>query len=234
VRRALVLALDRQLIVDAYLYGFGTVADGPVPPEHPWYLSVEPQPFDRDSARSLLETAGWTKGAAGIRTKGSESLAIELLTVGSGDASLEQMIQAQWREIGVAATIRQLELASFLARAQAFERDFDALVTGIPGDLSLGYVAAMFESNNPGPLAYPGYANPEFDAAVQRANQAVTERELREAWADAQRVLLEDQPSGWLYHSRGLQGANRRIVGAEIDLRGELAGIAGWRLRETR
>src|SRR5437660_1544136 len=33
VRRAVALAVDRQEIVDGYLYGFGTVADGPVPPD---------------------------------------------------------------------------------------------------------------------------------------------------------------------------------------------------------
>jgi peptide/nickel transport system substrate-binding protein len=231
VRRALTQALDRQLIVDAYLYGFGTVANGPVPPEHPWYSPVRPHPFNRDSARTLLEVAGWFEGPDGIRTNGTNRLTVELLTVGSGDASLEQMIQAQWREVGVVATIRQLELASFLARAQSADRDFDALVTGIPGDLSLGYVVAMFEGRDPGPVAYPGYANAEFDAAVQRAREAETETELRKAWAVAQDVLARDHPTSWLYHARGLQGANLRIAGAEIDLRGELAGIAGWRVR---
>ncbi len=231
VRRALTQALDRQLIVDAYLYGFGTVANGPVPPEHPWYSPVRLHPFDCDSARTLLDTAGWFEGPDGIRTNGTNRLTVELLTVGSGDASLEQMIQAQWREVGVVATIRQLELASFLARAQSADRDFDALVTGIPGDLSLGYVVAMFEGRDPGPVAYPGYANAEFDAAVQRAREAETETELRNAWAVVQDILARDHPTSWLYHARGLQGANLRIAGAEIDLRGELAGIAGWRVR---
>src|SRR5207249_2981361 len=33
VRGAVALAVDRQEIVDGYLYGFGSVADGPVPPD---------------------------------------------------------------------------------------------------------------------------------------------------------------------------------------------------------
>jgi len=234
VRLALSLALDRQLMVDAYLYGFATVADGPVAPEHPWYLPVDREPFDRDLARNLLNEAGWLEGPNGTRGRGEDRLEVELLTVGSGDASLEQMIQAQWREIGVVAEIRQLELASFLARGQSNERDFDALVTGIPGDMSLGYVAAMYEGADPGPLAYPGYASDDFDAAVRRAREATTETELRVAWLEAQHVLDRDRPTTWLYHARGLQGVNLRIGNAGIDLRGELAGVAKWIVGERR
>ncbi len=229
VRQALTMALDRQLMVDAYLYGFGTVAHGPVAPEHPWYVSTATLPFDRDRAAALLEDAGWIPGAEGVRRRGSRRLELVLLTVGSGDAPLEQMIQAQLSQIGVRVRIRQMELASFLAVAQASERDFDALVTGIPGDFSLGYLAAMFEGRGPGPLAYPGYHSGEFDAAVRTARQAETEQELKEAWQEAQRVLARDHPTTWLYHARGLQGANRRISNTDIDLRGELAAITEWR-----
>ena len=130
--------------------------------------------------------------------------------------------------------VRQLELATFLARAQSADRDFDAIVTGIPGDNSLGYVAAMFESADPGPVAYPGYESGEFDAAIRRARRAESENELRDAWTVAQRILARDHPTTWLYHSRGLQGASLRIEGAEIDLRGELAGIAVWRVTKRR
>jgi hypothetical protein len=133
------------------------------------------------------------------------------------------------REIGVAVRIRQLELTSFLARAQAPERDFDALVTGIPGDFSLGYVAAMFPADDPGPLAYSGYTNDELAAALLWTGQAETAADLRAAWGEVQRILARELPTTWLYHARGLQGANRRIGNVVVDLRGELASIADWR-----
>jgi peptide/nickel transport system substrate-binding protein len=228
VRRALTLALDRQLIVDAYLYGFGTVAHGPVPPEHPWYVQVPTVPYDPVAAAELLEDAGWEIEPDGIRRKGELRLAFDLLTVGSGDAPLEQMIQAQLRDVGAEVRIRMLELTSFLARAQAATRDFDAMVTGITGDLSLGYVAALFSGTDPGPLAYAGYRSKSLDEALQRAADAETEQELRAAWGEVQQLLARDLPTTWLYHARGLQGASRRISNTRIDLRGELAGICEW------
>jgi peptide/nickel transport system substrate-binding protein len=230
LRRALTMAVDRQLIIDAYLYGFGTVADGPVPPEHPWFERIDRLPYDRSAANALLDEMGWTVGRDGVRSRAGRRLAFDLLTVGTGDNALEQMIQAQLREVGVAVQIGQLELATFLAVAQSDAREFDALVTGIPGDLSLGYVAAMFEGATAGPLAYPGYDSEEFDRAVADARAAVTEDALREAWRRAQRILARDCPTTWLYHARGLQGVNRRVRAAPPDLRGELTDIARWRI----
>lgn len=232
VRRALTLAIDRQLLVDAYLYGFGTVAHGPVPPDHPWHESVQAVPFDPVQARQLLGAAGWRRGPDGIRRRNGSRLAFTLLTVGSGDLPLEQMLQAHLRTVGVDVTIRPRELATFLAVAQGRDRDFDAVVMGTPGDLALGYVAALFEGGTPGPLAYAGYRNPAFDAALARAADVASEGALEDAWRDVQRILAADHPVTWLYHARGLQGANRRVVGAAPDLRGELADIARWRIVE--
>src|SRR5207249_7667200 len=128
VRRAVGLALDRQEIVDGYLYGFGTVADGPVSPDVPGYVPGHAIPTNPDSARRLL--AGRT-------------IAFELLTVGSGEAPLEQMIQARLAGVGVRASIRQLELSAFLDRVNPRRHDFDAAVVGTAGDPGLGYLSQL-------------------------------------------------------------------------------------------
>jgi peptide/nickel transport system substrate-binding protein len=233
VRRALTLALDRPAIVDAYLYGFGRIAHGPVPPEHPWYDSVPPVPHDSAEAARLFDEAGWRRGADGVRVHGGRRLAFDLLTVGTGDNALEQMLQAQLALAGARVTLRTLELSSFLAAAQGESRDWDALVTGIPGDLSLSYVAAMFDGRTPGPLAYPGYRSAAFDAALDRVGAAPSEPALGAAWREAQEVLARDLPTTWLYHARGLAGMNRRVLASPPDLRGELWDIASWTIAST-
>src|SRR5439155_494914 len=117
VRLAVALALDRREIVDGYLYGFGSVADGPVPPDVPGYVPVRPVPTNPDSARRLL---------------GGRRIAFELLSVGSGEAALEQMIQARLAAVGFDVRIRLLELTAFLARVSPRAQDFSAAVVGTP------------------------------------------------------------------------------------------------------
>jgi len=187
VRLAAALALDRREIVDGYLYGFGSVADGPVPPDVPGYVPVRPVPTNPDSARRLL---------------GGRRIAFELLTVGSGEAALEQMIQARLAAVGFDVAIRQLELGAFLARVNGRQRDFTAAVVGTPGDPGLGYLTTLAELAGLRPAA---------DAAR------------------AQRLFRDSLPIAFLYHARGVQGMNRRVSGVRMDLRGELPTVAGWR-----
>lgn len=232
LRRALTMAVNRQLIVDAYLYGFGVVAEGPVSPEHPWYHPTPGIRFDPDLAGAKLDSLGWLLEADGVRQRNGHRLEIAMLATTSGANSLEQMVQAQLREVGVDATIRPLELSAFLGVAQSEERDFDVLVTGIPGDFALGFVRALFGGESPGPLAYSGFDNVDFDRALERAGTAQTESELRDAWMDAQRILGDEVPATWLYHARGVQGAARRVGNVRIDLRGELATLTRWRISQ--
>ena len=181
VRRRLSEAIDRQELVDGYIYGFGTPATGPVPPNAPGYVPV-----------TL---------AAHTSREPMAPLRFELLTVGSGEAALEQMLQARIRRAGFEVTIRQLELSAFLGRVYGATPDFEAAVLGIAGDPGLGYLQ---------PLA--GLAG--FDAPSDPAA--------------AQRMFADSIPVAFLYHSRGLQGMNRRVRGVTMDLRGELPTVHDW------
>ena len=184
MRHAIARALDRREIVDGYLYGFGTPATGPVPPDVPGYL-----PIAADSG-----TATGT-GASPHRAR------FELLTVGSGEAALEQMVQAQLGRAGFDVVIRQLELTAFLARVYGPSHDFDAAVLGVPGDAGLGYLVPLAELAG---LKSPAGA------------------------AEAQRFFTDSVPVAFLYHARGLQGMNRRVRGVTMDLRGELPTVHDW------
>jgi peptide/nickel transport system substrate-binding protein len=125
--------------------------------------------------------------------------------------------------------IRQLELGAFLTAARARPPAFDALVTGIPGDPSLAYLAAMYDSRLAGgALDYAGFHTPALDSLLDAARTARDEAARRAAWHAVQRELARETPAAWLYHSRGVQGLSRRLHGVTMDLRGELATVARW------
>ena len=172
VRTALSLALDRQAIVDGYLYGFGTAADSPLSPALQ-SSAHHARAADPEVARGLL---------------GGRRIAFELLTVGSGEAPLEQMVQAQLRPVGFDVSIRQVELSAYLDRVYG-RPDFQAAVLGIGGEVGQGYLATLARL-----------------AGVDR----------------------DSLPAAFLYYARGLQGANRRVHGVQMDFRGELPTVAQW------
>src|SRR5438093_926652 len=163
-------------------------ANPTVPPDVPGYVPGRPILTDPDSARRLL---------------GGRTIAFELLTVGSGEAPLEQMIQARLAGVGVRASIRQLELSAFLDRVNPRRHDFDAAVVGTAGDPGLGYLSQL------------------ADLAGLRAP---ADR------ATAQRLFRDSLPIAFLYHARGVRGMNRRVQGVRMDVRGELPAVTQWRI----
>jgi peptide/nickel transport system substrate-binding protein len=191
-RRRVEAAVDRRAIVDGVLFGFGTPATGPLPPE----LTVG------GVAPTDAALPGLVREAAD-----SEPLRFELLTVGSGEAALEQMLQAQFAARGIQAEIRQLELSTFLDRVEGHARDFDGAVLGISGDLGLGHLARI------------------LTIAGLRADGG-NERLVSE--------IADSLPAVFLYHARGVQGINRRVHGITMDLRGELVTLTRWSVRGER
>lgn len=228
VRRAFDLSIDRERIVTAALAGYARAASGPVAPESPFVLALESTRNPR-AADSLLDAAGWRRTPDGTRARDGRPMAIELLTVGSGDQAVEQLVQADLAERGVRMEIRVVEFGAFLARVRAVPKTFDLLLTGIPGDLSLAYLSAMYDGRQRGSaLDYADFHTPRLDSLFARTRTATTRETAVGAWHDVQAELARDQPAAWLYHSRGLQGIARRMQGVRMDLRGELASLSRW------
>jgi peptide/nickel transport system substrate-binding protein len=228
VRQALARAIDRDRIITVAIAGYGTPALGPVPPGHP-YAREGQTAFAPAVADSLLDRAGWPRGPDGWRMRDGRPLALTLLTVGSGDNAVEQLLQADFAARGVRLEIRQREMGSFLAEARAADRQFDLLFTGIPGDISLSYLAAMFDSRLAGgALDYAGYRNAALDSLFAATRSAPTDPAARQAWHAVQLELERATPAAWLYHARGVQGVARRLRGVRMDLRGEMPTIGEW------
>jgi peptide/nickel transport system substrate-binding protein len=176
--------LDRRAVVDGVLFGFGTPATGPLPPA-------------LNTSAVIPSQGPWIPPA---RTA-APPLTFEMLTVGSGEAALEQMLQSQLAAHGVTAGIRQLELSTFLDRVEGRAREFDAAVLGISGDLALGHLARVL-----GIAGLPAEGAP----------------------ADLAGIIQDSVAAAFLYHARGVQGVNRRVKGITMDLRGELVTLPQW------
>jgi peptide/nickel transport system substrate-binding protein len=229
VRQAVDALINRQRIIDVALAGYGSPAEGPVSASHPWVRGhTRPSPAQADS---LLDVAGWRSSRDGARTRGSERLKFTLFSVGSGDNAIEQLIQADLRTHGITVDIRQLELGAFLAMARQSPKQFDALYTGISGDLSLSHLASMFDGRlSGGALDYAGYHTPNLDSLFRSVSGAGSDAELATSWRSIQETLATEVPVSWIYHARGVQGLSRRLQHVRMDLRGEMATLVLWRL----
>ena len=198
-----------------------TVIDYPLLFSYVIVFNTRRAPFDRQEARRAVSAAidrraivdgvlfGYGTPSATVlpSDRPTVSLDFELLTVGSGEAALEQLIQAQLARTGIRMRIRQLELSTFLDRVQGPSHDFDAAVMGISGDLALGYLHQVIATSGLRSVA----SGARLDA-----------------------VIRDSVPATFLYDARGVQGMNRRVQGVRMDLRGELVTLHDWTVAHGR
>lgn len=230
VREAIALSIDRPRIVAAAVGGFATPARGPVPDASPYAIASSVPAHDTVRADSLLDAAGYPRRTDRRRARAGEApLSLELLTVGSGDNIAEQLIQNDLAARGISVAIRQLELGAFLVRARTTPRRFEMLLSGVPGDLALSHIAAMYDGSlRGGALDYADFHTARLDALFAAVHRASDAGPLLNAWRDVQRELDHEVPAAWIYHSEGIQGVSRRLTHVTMDLRGELPTVARW------
>lgn len=115
VRQALAYALNRDQIIQTLLQGQARPADGIMPPES-WAYEEGLTKYQHDVARAkqLLDEAGYRDpDGDGPATR----FALEFLTSNSGIApSISQIVQEQWRAVGIDVTASQFERVTYFDR----------------------------------------------------------------------------------------------------------------------
>ncbi|MFI8193416.1 ABC transporter substrate-binding protein [Streptomyces sp. NPDC085946] len=127
VRRAILLAVDRQQIADAVFPTGTRAATSVLAHTTPDYTSLASDlPFDAAGARSLLDRAGWKTGGDGIRAKDGKKLTLTINWVpnaATNQPALE-LIQQQLKAVGIGVTLKQLQLTQLTPTLQS--GDYDA------------------------------------------------------------------------------------------------------------
>ncbi len=210
VRRALLTAIDRETINRQLFSGRQPVADSLISPlDRMFDPTIPGTRFDPQAAARLLDEAGWTGRRGGIRTNAQgEKLSLVLATT-SGNRSrelVEQVIQAQWRQVGVETRIDN-QPARVLFGQTLRERRFPGLAMfawiSAPETIPRSVLhSAMIPSaaNSFSGQNYPGLKNPDLDRVLDDLEVVCEPKANRALWSRLQQLYAEHLPSLPLYY----------------------------------
>ena len=236
VRQALTIGTNRQEIVDALLQGYGTVANGSVPPFH-WAhdpsIGREARSYDQDAARALLEAAGWVdRDGDGVRENADgDRLSISIKYNDGNDIrqGVAEIMQAQLAEIGVEVTPMVVEWGTLLSQiSDPTLRDFDGVVIGWVADYKLDDSDLFHSRNFSGMFAQSATLRPDIDDLLDQLPLVVDRAEAKQLWKQYQELLIDEQPFTFFFFPDRLDGVSKRLRGAEMDSRGEWLSIKDW------
>jgi peptide/nickel transport system substrate-binding protein len=226
VRRALVLALDRDLLVQAVLGRYGSVPFGPVSAQL-WIRHGAPSHSrqDQSTARRLLAGRGWVdRDGDGIReNRNGAPLTLRLLVSTSSliRTQMAAIVQEQLRQVGVRVDLVRVDVAVWFERRAAgdFDIDFSA-ATQDPSPSGL-----VFSWSCGGPGNAGGYCDPGADSLLQRA--IASPKPDRRLWHDFLRRVEDNAPAAFIYTQAFVFGVNRRF--RDVTIRPESSWSALWR-----
>ncbi|QIK40971.1 peptide ABC transporter substrate-binding protein [Pontivivens nitratireducens] len=245
VSRALSLAIDREILVEA---GYGSSGQPtcnvlPAPAiyastNNDWCLNYDP-----DEANRLLDEAGWVMGDDGVRTKDGERLSILYQTsTNSVRQGTQALVKQMWEEIGVETELRNIDGSVFFGgdpsspdTFQKFFADIEMYTNNFDGTDPERYMGNWACAEIPSPeTQWQGsnmqrFCSEEYDALVVEFGQTAALEDRAALAIKMNDMLMNSGSIIPLVHRGGVSAHSNSLEGVLMnEWDSELWNIADW------
>ncbi|MGQ0549751.1 MAG: ABC transporter substrate-binding protein [Armatimonadota bacterium] len=224
VRQAVMLGLNRELMVQRILRNDAPLATGAYAKSFgPFYNpSLKPYPFDASRAKQLLSEAGYRPGPDGVLAKDGRRLAFELM-VDRGNPVREQIAlftQQSWKQLGADVKLTAEEWSVYIRRGNSLPGDYEARtawrITPPDPDKTAEYTTGGVNNHY-------GYSNPEVDRMMAAARQTIDKQKRVGLYHKIQELIHQDVPVLWINYQTEILAVSRRVQGyPELGIRDAL------------
>ncbi|MEM7737745.1 MAG: ABC transporter substrate-binding protein [Deinococcota bacterium] len=195
VRQAITHAIDKNVIVEGAMFGFGTVIGSHATPTEPYFVDVEPYPYDPERARALLAEAGYPDGF---------NITFELPEPYNIERRSGQVIAQQLAEVGITADVSVVEWGTWIQRI-FLGSDYDMTIIGHSEPRDIGIYG--------NPDYYYQYDNLEVQELLASAELAASEAEQLDILGQVAQIIAEDAVNVWVMSPPYLAAAANDLYG---------------------
>jgi peptide/nickel transport system substrate-binding protein len=199
VRRAISLAIDRNVIIKDLLLGYARPVVSPIPPGLIGHTNLGQKPYDPAKARQLLKEAG------------HQNLSIDFVMMKDlypKQLEIVQAVAAMLGDVGITVNIKNLEIAT--ARGLREAGTYDMFFSGwahMPHDPDW-YLGQWF--TKAGAEKLTRYDNPRIEQLI--AEGRVPDPKVRQQkYEEIEKALWEDEPEIWPYYSVAIYAVSDRL-----------------------
>ena len=183
VRQALMMAIDRQKLVDVVHVGKPTSAL--TPPGTAGYQPPEGLPFNPERAKALLAEAGYPEGKNFPKT-------IISYETSDNNKTIMELIQNMWREyLGIKVELQNMDWKTLLKAREA--QDYDIARSRWVGDyVDPNTFLELYLSYHP--MNEVKWVNKEYDDLITKAAATLSQKERYALFTKAEKILLDEAP----------------------------------------
>lgn len=220
-RRALLHAIDRQVLVDSLLAGLTSIAHSPVNPTDRDYRAVEGAivryEYDPGRARQLLEGLGYVKGSDGIFAEAGTRLSFETRAYAQTDIQPKTLtaVADYWQQLGVG--VEQLIVPNHLVSDEQYRHTrpaFEVLTVGATGHFTHYHSSRIPQSgNNFFGLNRSRYASPELDGLIDQYLVTVPQQERAQVVSQIVRHWTDQLVTMGMFYTTTHALVSNRVTG---------------------
>jgi len=214
-RDALGYAIDKELLIERILGGFGDVGTTQVPPfQTNWHTPpAAPRTFDLALAGQKLEAAGYVLSGQGQRLdKEGNPIVLDLVFPDSNRtyAQSAEFIESWFGELDVRVTSQQYDSDTLIDRmlppeaGDDFTADFDLFIWGWGGDVDPNSLLRIFLCTEIGNSSDSFWCNERYDELFTLQNEATSSEERRGYMDEMQQLMYDEAPYHILFYDESL------------------------------
>jgi peptide/nickel transport system substrate-binding protein len=231
VRRAIAHAIDKEFVVRTIFLGYAKSSTGPVPQYDTQFYTpdVVQYPFDPVKANVLLDEAGYTRDANGIR------FSLKLLPAPYFNETKQfgEYLRQALAKVGIDAVLVNNDSAAH-QKAVYTDHAFDLAVAPpvYRGDPAIS-TTILVQSGQPAGVPFSnqgGYANPMLDDLIAKAAETVDEKTRSELYREFQRLVDEDLPLINVAEWGFITVARKSVIGVSNNPRWAVSNWADTRI----
>ncbi len=243
VRRALLLATNRNVITSKILQGQAIIADGPILTGS-WahYDEIEHLDYDPDAAAALLKQEGYVIPAGGGDVRAKEGQFLTFTLTHPDDTihtQIAQAIQSNWAIVGVKVDLQAVPYES-MVNDFLTPRNYQAALADLNTSRTPDPDPYLFwhQSEATGGQNYSQWDNRTASEFLETARTTANYQDRARLYRNFQVIFTKDMPSLPLYYPVHSYGVDAQVQGVQVapmyDLSDRLALINEWYLVTRR
>jgi len=233
VRQAIAHAIDRSAVIRDAWHGYGEQAFGPVSPALARFHArdLPACAFNPEKAEQLLDEAGLTRNARGIRMQ----VVQDFVPAGDGYRDTAECIKRSLARIGVEVSVREQDFPAYIKRIYT-DRDFDFATNRANNmfDPTVGVQRLFWSKNFRKGLPFSNasrYSNPDVDRLLEAAAVETDPEKRLDCFAQFQKIIVQDLPDLTLLAPTQVTIHGRKVFDHTVTADGVCGNLADVHIR---
>lgn len=195
VRQAITHAINKEVIAEGAMFGLASVIGTHMSPSEPYYVELNPYPYDPEKAKALLAEAGYPNGF---------SISFELPEPYNIERRAGEVIAQQLSEVGITIDLSVVEWGTWIQRI-FLGGDYDMTIIGHSEPRDINIYA--------NPNYYYKYDNPRIAEILQEIEMTADQAEQTRLFQEIARIIADDAVNVWVMSPFALWAAKSDVYG---------------------